>query len=65
MVSDSSSLFVQLQHHPSSSSQSKVTAAPMLQTGVIPIMVESQVSEWIHDCGNPKSRELVKEVNSR
>jgi len=37
----------------------------MLQAGVIPITVESLVSEWMHDWGNPKSMELVKEVYSR
>ena len=36
----------------------------MLQAGVIPITVESLVSEWMHDWGNPKSMELVKEVYS-
>ena len=37
----------------------------MLQAGVIPITVESLVSEWMHDWGNPKAGELVKEVYSR
>lgn len=37
----------------------------MLQAGVIPITTESLVSEWMHDWGNPKSAELVKEVYSR
>jgi nicotinamidase-related amidase len=37
----------------------------MLQAGVIPITVESLVSEWMHDWGNPKTGELVKEVYSR
>jgi nicotinamidase-related amidase len=37
----------------------------MLDAGVIPITVESLVSEWMHDWGNPKSMELVKEVYSR
>jgi nicotinamidase-related amidase len=36
----------------------------MLQAGVIPITVESLVSEWMHDWGNPKSMELIKEVYS-
>jgi nicotinamidase-related amidase len=36
----------------------------MLQAGVIPITVESLVSEWMHDWGNPKAGELVKEVYS-
>jgi nicotinamidase-related amidase len=37
----------------------------MLQAGVIPITVESLVSEWMHDWTNPKAGELVKEVYSR
>lgn len=37
----------------------------MLQAGVIPVTTESLVSEWMHDWGNPKSAELVKEVYSR
>jgi nicotinamidase-related amidase len=37
----------------------------MLQAGVIPITVESLVSEWMHDWGNPKAGELVKEAYSR
>ena len=37
----------------------------MLQAGVIPITVESLVSEWMHDWGNPKSGEAVKEVYSK
>ncbi len=37
----------------------------MLQAGVTPITVEGLVSEWMHDWGNPKSGELVKEVYSR
>ncbi|HOX34627.1 MAG TPA: isochorismatase family protein [Methanoregulaceae archaeon] len=37
----------------------------MMQAGVIPITVESLVSEWMHDWGNPKSMELIKEVYSR
>jgi len=37
----------------------------MLQTGVVPITVESLVSEWMHDWANPKAGELVKEVYSR
>lgn len=37
----------------------------MLQAGVIPITVESLVSEWMHDWANPKAGELVKEVYSR
>ena len=37
----------------------------MIQAGVIPITVESLVSEWMHDWGNPKVGDLVKEVYSR
>ncbi|MGA9087057.1 MAG: isochorismatase family protein [Methanoregula sp.] len=37
----------------------------MIQAGVIPITVESLVSEWMHDWGNPKSMQLVKEVYSK
>jgi nicotinamidase-related amidase len=37
----------------------------MLQAGVIPITVESLVSEWMHDWNNPKAGELVKEVYSK
>lgn len=37
----------------------------MLQVGVIPITVESLVSEWMHDWANPKAGELVKEVYSK
>ena len=37
----------------------------MLQAGVIPITVESLVSEWMHDWGNSKAGELVKEVYSK
>ena len=37
----------------------------MLQAGVVPITVESLVSEWMHVWGNPKSGELVKEVYSK
>jgi nicotinamidase-related amidase len=37
----------------------------MLQAGVIPITVESLVSEWMHAWTNPKAGELVKEVYSR
>lgn len=36
----------------------------MLQAGVIPITVESLVSEWMHDWGNPKAGELVRDVYS-
>jgi hypothetical protein len=37
----------------------------MLQAGVIPITVESLVSEWMHDWNNPKAGELVKQVYSK
>jgi len=37
----------------------------MLQAGVIPITLESLVSEWMHDWTNPKAGELVKEVYSK
>lgn len=37
----------------------------MLQAGVVPITLESLVSEWMHDWNNPKSGELVKEVYSK
>ena len=37
----------------------------MLQAGVIPITLESLVSEWMHDWNNPKAGELVKEVYSK
>jgi nicotinamidase-related amidase len=37
----------------------------MLQAGVIPVTVESLVSEWMHDWANPKAGELVKEVYSQ
>ncbi len=36
----------------------------MLQAGVIPITVESLVSEWMHDWANPKAGQLVQEVYS-
>lgn len=36
----------------------------MLQAGVLTITVGSLVSEWMHDWGNPKAGELVKEVYS-
>jgi len=36
----------------------------MLQAGVIPITTESLVSEWMHDWGNPKAMELVRDVYS-
>jgi nicotinamidase-related amidase len=37
----------------------------MLQVGVVPITLESLVSEWMHDWANPKAGELVKEVYTR
>ena len=37
----------------------------MLQAGVVPITLESLVSEWMHDWSNPKAGELVKEVYSK
>ena len=37
----------------------------MLQAGVIPITLESLVSEWMHDWNNPLAGELVKEVYSK
>jgi len=37
----------------------------MLQIGVIPITLESLVSEWMHDWGNPKAGDLVKEVYTK
>jgi nicotinamidase-related amidase len=37
----------------------------MLQLGVVPITVESLVSEWMHDWTNPRAGELVKEVCSK
>lgn len=37
----------------------------MLQAGVIPTTLECLVSEWMHDWGNPKAGELIKEVYSK
>jgi nicotinamidase-related amidase len=37
----------------------------MLQADVVPITLISLVSEWMHDWGNPKSGELIKEVYSK
>ena len=37
----------------------------MLQAGVIPITLESLVSEWMHDWNNPKAGDLVTEVYSK
>jgi len=37
----------------------------MLQAGVIPVTLESLISDWMHNWGNPKSGEIVKEVYSK
>lgn len=37
----------------------------MLQAGVVPITLESLVSEWMHDWDNPKSDDLLKGVYSK
>jgi nicotinamidase-related amidase len=37
----------------------------MVQVGVVPTTLECLVSEWMHDWGNPKAGELVKEVYSK
>jgi hypothetical protein len=37
----------------------------MLQAGVIPVTAGSLVPEWMHDRGNPKSGEPVREVYSK
>ena len=37
----------------------------MLQAGVVPTTLESVTSEWMHDWGNPKAGELVRQVYSR
>lgn len=37
----------------------------MLQAGVVPITLESLVSEWMHGWNNPKASELVREVYSK
>ncbi len=37
----------------------------MLQVGVVPMTLETLVSEWMHDWSNPKAGELVKEVYSK
>jgi nicotinamidase-related amidase len=36
-----------------------------LMDGVIPITLEALVSEWMHDWGNPKAADLVKDVYSK
>jgi nicotinamidase-related amidase len=43
----------------------KYAVERMLQAGVVPITLESLVSEWMHDWNNPKASELVREVYSR
>jgi hypothetical protein len=43
----------------------KYGAKRMLQSEVIPITLESLVSEWMHDWSNPNAGELVKEVYSK
>jgi nicotinamidase-related amidase len=43
----------------------KYGVSRMLQAGVIPITLESLVSEWMHDWANPKAGELVREVYSK
>jgi len=37
----------------------------MIQAGVVPMTLETLVSEWMHDWGNPKAGKLVKEVYSK
>lgn len=37
----------------------------MVQAGVIPITWETITSEWMHDWGNPKVPEIMKEVYSK
>ncbi len=37
----------------------------MLQVGVVPITLESLVSEWMHAWTNPKAGELIKDVYSK
>ena len=49
----------------STSDAHKYGVERMLQAGVIPITLESLVSEWMHDWNNPKAGELVKEVYSK
>ncbi len=40
-------------------------AKRMLKAGVIPLTLESLVSEWMHDWDNPKSGELLEKVYSK
>jgi nicotinamidase-related amidase len=49
----------------STSDAHKYGVERMLQAGVIPITLESLVSEWMHDWNNPNAGELVKEVYSK
>ncbi len=49
----------------STSDAHKYGVERMLQARVIPITLESLVSEWMHDWNNPKAGELVKEVYSK
>lgn len=37
----------------------------MIQAGVVPITLESLVSEWMHDWDNPNAGDLVNEVYSK
>jgi nicotinamidase-related amidase len=37
----------------------------MVQAGVVPMTLETLVSEWMHDWNNPKAGELVKEVYTK
>jgi nicotinamidase-related amidase len=43
----------------------KYGVARMLQAGVVPMTLETLVSEWMHDWANPKAGELVREVYSK
>ncbi len=40
-------------------------AQRMMQAGVVPVTWMAMVSEWMHDWGNPKARELKREVYAR
>jgi nicotinamidase-related amidase len=37
----------------------------MLQVGVVPITLESLISEWMHDWNNPKSGELIENIYTK
>jgi nicotinamidase-related amidase len=37
----------------------------MVQAGVVPMTLETLVSEWMHDWNNPKAGDLVKEVYTK